>query len=146
MLVNSPDLNSEIVATLKRCKGVLVDHYGDLLHALILFGSAARQTLAPESDLDLLVVLHPPFDYFQELHTLVNVLYPVQLEASHWISAKPALVQEFESGRTQLYRNIQQEGVSVYRELRNVSATDAEQAIATTEVFLQQVQQLLNQP
>ncbi|MBR8830435.1 MAG: hypothetical protein N5P05_000095 [Chroococcopsis gigantea SAG 12.99] len=107
------NLNLEIVETLTTCKQTLMAHYGERLHSLLLFGSAARQTLGPESDLDLLVVLEPPLDYFQELRSLVNILYPLQLEASHWISAKPASEQEFIAGVTQLYRNIEQEGIKL---------------------------------
>jgi uncharacterized protein len=113
MPVTQSVFHPEIAATLRSCKQVLVKHYGDRLHAVILFGSAVRQSLSSDSDLDFLVVLQAPFDYFQELQTLVNILSPLQLEASHWISAKPALVEEFESGTTQLYRNIRQEGVTL---------------------------------
>ncbi|WNZ23859.1 nucleotidyltransferase domain-containing protein [Leptolyngbya sp. NK1-12] len=102
--------DSNISTTLAACKWLLREYYGNRLQLLVLFGSAARQDLSPNSDLDLLVVLNPPIDYFSELRTIVDLLYPIQLEASHWISAKPALYSEFEAGATQLYRNIQQEG------------------------------------
>ena len=69
-----PIINPEIADTLATCKQVLIAHYGDRLQSLILFGSAARQALSPDSDLDLLVVLKPPFDYFQELRSLVDIL------------------------------------------------------------------------
>lgn len=104
------DLDTEVIKTLLLCKQILLAHYGDRIESLILFGSAARQQLTSESDLDLLVVLKAPFDYLQELYTLVDLLYPLQLESSHWISVKPANATEFTSGATQLYRNIQQEG------------------------------------
>ncbi|MBF2037415.1 MAG: nucleotidyltransferase domain-containing protein [Leptolyngbyaceae cyanobacterium T60_A2020_046] len=104
-------LPPDITATIAACQQSLMEHYGDRLQSLILFGSAARQSLTPESDLDLLVVLQPPFDYFQELHDLVDLLYPLQLESSHWISVKPASQSEFAAGTTQLYRNVQQEGI-----------------------------------
>ncbi|MBN1868719.1 hypothetical protein JW916_15670, partial [Candidatus Sumerlaeota bacterium] len=42
-----------------------------------------------------------------------STLYPVQLESDRLISAKPAPVDEFEQGRTQLYRNAKREGVRV---------------------------------
>jgi len=102
-----------IATTLTTCKQVLTDYYGDRLYALILFGSAALQSLTSESDLDLLVVLQPPLDPVKELSTLVDILYPLQLESSHWISAKPASQTEFLEGATQLYRNIQKEGVAL---------------------------------
>lgn len=88
-----------------------MQHYGAKLNALVLYGSAAREQLMPQSDIDLLVLLEPPLDYFKELRTLVDLLYPLQLEATHWISAKPAATDEFEQGLTQLYRNIQQDGI-----------------------------------
>lgn len=106
-----PPLSADLAATLATGKRLLVEQYGDRLQAVILFGSAARQALTPDSDLDLLVVLRPPFEYFQELRTLVDVLYPLQLESSHWISAKPASQTEFIAGTNQLYRNVQQEGI-----------------------------------
>jgi predicted nucleotidyltransferase len=110
MQLTPSDLKPDVTETLTLCKRVLVEHYGDRLQSVILFGSAARKNLTPDSDLDLLVVLQSPFDYFQELRTIVELLYSIQLEASHWISAKPASQSEFETGATQLYRNIQREG------------------------------------
>ncbi|MEO0517871.1 MAG: nucleotidyltransferase domain-containing protein [Cyanobacteria bacterium P01_A01_bin.116] len=99
--------------TLETCKKLLVQHYGEKLKGVILFGSAARQEITAESDIDLLVLLAQPLDPVQELRTVVDVLYPVQLEASHWISAMPAAQDEFTAGSIQLYRNIQQEGIVI---------------------------------
>jgi len=62
------------------------------------------------SDIDLLVLLNRPFDYFRELRRIVELLYPAQLESEQLISAKPALVDEFEQGVIQLYRNAKREG------------------------------------
>ncbi len=104
-------LPETIQVTLNHCQQKLREHYGSQLKGLILYGSTVKQKLTPDSDLDLLVLLTPPIDYFQELRIIVDLLYPLQLEASHWISAKPAAVNEFEQGLTQLYRNIQQEGI-----------------------------------
>jgi hypothetical protein len=58
-------------------------------------------------------LLHQPGDYFRELHTIVDLLYPVQLESERLISAKPARVNEFEEGHLQFYRNAKREGLSV---------------------------------
>ena len=41
------------------------------------------------SDIDLLVLLSEPFDYFAELRQVIEVLYPIQLESEQLISAKP---------------------------------------------------------
>ena len=52
---------------IERCKLILIQHYGAQFAGLILYGSMVRQTATPESDIDLLVLLHKPFDYFREV-------------------------------------------------------------------------------
>jgi hypothetical protein len=65
------------------------------------------------ANIDLLVLLSPPLDYFAELWQIVNVLYPLQLESDHLISAKPVSIKDFEAGSVSLYRNAKREGVTV---------------------------------
>ena len=97
--------------TLKRCKVVLADHYGQQFKGLVLYGSMARRRPQPTSDIDLLVLLSEPFDYFRELRQIIDLLYPVQLDTDRLLSAKPAAVDDYERGRIQLYRNAKREGV-----------------------------------
>jgi predicted nucleotidyltransferase len=98
---------------LQKCKDVLSRYYGSRLKGVILYGSMARGEAGPASDIDLLVLLSPPFDYFTELRQIVNLLYPVQLESEQLISAKPALASDYEIGSISLYRNARREGVVV---------------------------------
>jgi predicted nucleotidyltransferase len=100
-----------IAPLLQAYKQALKEHYGSKFKGLVLFGSAARQELTPDSDIDLLVLLDHPLDYFHELRNIIDILYPLQLESSHWISAKPAALDEFEGEITQLYRNAKKEGI-----------------------------------
>jgi uncharacterized protein len=97
---------SEVTTNCKRC---LDKYYGDRLQQVIVFGSVARNEAHSESDLDLLVILNPPFDYLQELRTIL--LYPIQLESEIFISTRPAAIDDFEQGKLQLYRNVQREGI-----------------------------------
>jgi predicted nucleotidyltransferase len=99
--------------TVQKCKEVLAKQYGRRLKGVILYGSMARGEATASSDIDLLVLLEQPLDYFVELRKLVDVLYPVQLESEQLISAKPASVTDFEMGRLSLYRNARREGVAV---------------------------------
>ena len=94
-----------------KCKEALAGYYGERLAGLVLFGSAARGDADRESDLDLLVLLRRPVDYFEELRTISDLLYPLQLDSERLISAKPAPADDFERGSIQLYRNAQREGV-----------------------------------
>jgi len=97
----------------EQCRDILKAHYQKQLKYLVLYGSAARQEMWEESDIDLLVVLKQPLEPPKELRKIVELLYPLQLQSSYWISAKPAAVNEFEAGAIQLYRNALEEGVSV---------------------------------
>ena len=102
-----------INSVLQTCKEALSQYYGSRLEGLILYGSIARGDADAESDIDLLVLLSAPFDYFAELRQIVDLLYPIQLESEQLISAKPALASAYEMGSISLYRNVQREGVAV---------------------------------
>lgn len=94
----------------KKCKGLLEKQYGSRFQGLVLYGSTVRDQAEPGSDIDLLVLLSHPFNHLQEVRRIVELLYPVQLESEHLISAKPAAMDDFEQGRLQLYRNAKREG------------------------------------
>jgi predicted nucleotidyltransferase len=98
---------------IRKCKRALVKKYGKKLKGVILYGSMARGDYAVLSDIDLLVLLDQPLDYFTELRQLVDVLYPIQLESERLISAKPVLFKDFELGTVSLYRNARREGVAI---------------------------------
>lgn len=100
-----------VTEVVKRCKTILESYYGSQFKGLVLYGSVARNQATPISDIDLLVLLGQPFDYFHELRRIVELLYPIQLESDQLISAKPAPFDEFEHGSIQLYRNAKREGM-----------------------------------
>ncbi len=97
----------------RKCKSNLVKYYGPRLKGLILYGSMARDQASADSDIDLLVLLSEPFDYFRELHQIIDLLYPIQLESEQLISAKPAAFDDFEQMAIQLYRNVKREGLAL---------------------------------
>jgi predicted nucleotidyltransferase len=98
---------------LRQSRIALEGYYGWRFKRLILYGSIARDQASAASDLDLLVLLDPPVDYFEELRQIIELLYPIQLESERLISAKPVPVDEYEKGRIQLYRNAHREGLVV---------------------------------
>jgi predicted nucleotidyltransferase len=103
----------EMNSTALKCREILETAYGDRFVMLIVYGSTARNETDKESDLDMLVILRGTFDYFKELRTITELLYPIQLDSDRLISAKPAAVEDYRSGSLQLYRNALREGVSL---------------------------------
>ncbi|HEX3047507.1 MAG TPA: nucleotidyltransferase domain-containing protein [Bacillota bacterium] len=103
-------IQSAILEVINRCKTALEAHYGLQFKGLVLYGSFSRSQAGPLSDIDLLVLLNKPFDYFQELRRIIDLLYPIQLDSERLISAKPASLDEFERGSIQLYQNAKREG------------------------------------
>ena len=101
---------SDVKDVVQTCKSVLESYYGDRFQGLVLYGSMAREQADLSSDIDLLVLLNQPFDFFQELRRIVDLLYDVQLDSEQLISAKPAEVEAFDRGSIQLYRNARREG------------------------------------
>jgi predicted nucleotidyltransferase len=80
------------------------------LKGILLFGSAARGEARRDSDLDLMVLLEGPIHLGQDLDTIVDALYPVQLEIEAPIHALPVSAQSFEAGEYGVYRRAKQEG------------------------------------
>ena len=97
---------------IKACKEILRDHYDFRFQGLIIYGSVARGQDQKSSDIDLFVLLTKPFDYFDELRRIIELLYPVQLNSEYLISAKPVAKDEFESGKIHLYRMAKREGIA----------------------------------
>lgn len=97
----------------RKCRTILAKHYGTQFKGLVLYGSMIHGRPSRASDIDLLVLLSQPFDYFQELRRIIDLLYPVQLESDWLISARPAPADEFEDGSIALYRKAKQEGALV---------------------------------
>lgn len=98
---------------LQASRRLLEAEYGSRLAGLVFHGSAARGTPHQESDIDLLVLLSDDFDYWRELRRITALLYPLEVESGHLLSAFPVAAEEFESGELALYRNAAREGVRI---------------------------------
>lgn len=99
-----------IIKIIQKCNKILEDYYGLEFRGLILYGSVTRNQDNPSSDIDLLILLNQPFNYFNELCRIIELLYPIQLKSNRLLSAKPVPFDEFEQGSIQLYRNAKREG------------------------------------
>jgi uncharacterized protein len=76
----------------------------------LLFGSEARNEAGEDSDLDLMILLEAPVRLGRDLETIVQALYPLQLQVDRPIHALPVSSDAFEAGEYGIYRNARQEG------------------------------------
>lgn len=98
---------------LKRIRGSLEDAFGQRLKGIVLYGSEARGEATPESDIDLLVLLTGPIKLSRDLRTIIDAIYPLQLEIERPIHAKPVELDVYEAGEFALYCNAKREGIAV---------------------------------
>jgi predicted nucleotidyltransferase len=99
--------------TLQTCRALLQTLYGTRLRGIILYGSCARGTEAPESDIDLMVLLEGPVHGAQEIRRMWEVLYPLQLESDRLLSVVPVDVALYNQGEYALYRQAKAEGMAL---------------------------------
>src|SRR5215208_6912163 len=95
----------------KEIRSRLEAAFPDRLQGVLLFGSEARNEAREDSDLDLMVLLEGPVRLGRDLETIVQALYPLQLELEAPIHAIPVAGDSFKAGGFSLYRNAKREGV-----------------------------------
>ncbi len=98
---------------LTQAKSRLKEAFGERCRGLVLYGSEARGEAAPDSDVDLLVLLDGPVDLGDDLRTAIKALYDLVLEFERPIHAQPVDLKEYEAADFALYRNAKREGIAV---------------------------------
>lgn len=96
---------------LNRVKTALEAAFGNRLRGVILYGSEARGTAEPDSDIDFLVLLEGPVDSWDDSGTCIHALYPLVLELERPIHAKPVDIKEYKAQQWPLYQNVKREGI-----------------------------------
>lgn len=101
----------ELRRVLQRTRAILADLYGPALLDVVLFGSHARGTAGPDSDVDLLVVLGRPVDVDRELQAMTDVLYEMELEEGVVLSPFPVSGEDFRDRQSPFLITVRREGV-----------------------------------
>lgn len=90
-------------------------HYGERLHAVVLFGSRARgDAHETESDVDLLVVLNGEFDHNAEGEAVSALKRAVDPDYNYWLFGLVASVYEYRQRMLPIYMNIRREGFELW--------------------------------
>ena len=87
--------------------------YGDRLARLILYGSRARGDAHPDSDIDILVVLHGIVDASEEIERCGQMTADLSLELGLVIACVFISEDDFKCRQGPFLRNVRREGVTV---------------------------------
>jgi predicted nucleotidyltransferase len=103
----------ETTPVLGQVRTRLAAAFGKRLKGIVLYGSEARHEAAPDSDIDLMVLLEGPVQAGKDLDTIIHALYPLQLELDRLIDAWPADAAAYERQEFAVYRNARREGILI---------------------------------
>lgn len=82
----------------------------------VLFGSQARGTATPESDIDLLIILpdsYQGYDFVKRRSEIVNHLYDIEIEDGVRISPLVLIKSIWESHISPFTINVNREGITL---------------------------------
>jgi predicted nucleotidyltransferase len=99
---------------LRRLTRELKKIYGPRLKKIVLFGSYARGEAAPDSDIDILVVLENLKSAYKESDRLSPLLADLSIKYNIVPFCLPIRSTEYEKADTPLLVNVHREGVVVY--------------------------------
>lgn len=94
-------------------KRALQTLYHDQLVGLVLFGSHARQTATPESDIDLLVILQGPISPGDEILRMGDLKTDLNLKYDVLMSVVPISQADFAQRQSPLLNAIRQDGIAL---------------------------------
>jgi uncharacterized protein len=89
----------------------LQDIYGERLCQVILYGSQARATAQPDSDVDVLIVLQDPVNFAVEVERTSYLITALCLEHNVLITCTFIGEQRFGQQQGGFLRNVHREGI-----------------------------------
>jgi predicted nucleotidyltransferase len=105
-------MNPEKLASiLDELRSGLKEIFGEQLDSLRLYGSQARGDAKPDSDIDVLVVLKDPFDYFEMIEKTGQLASNLSLENDTVISLAFVQRNDFLNRRTPFLINARRESI-----------------------------------
>lgn len=87
--------------------------YGPRLKSLYLFGSRARHTNSPDSDIDVALILEGPIDIYREIQRTSEIRAAINLDTGHSVSCVYLTPSDLASKRSPLARNIAKDGIPI---------------------------------
>ena len=95
----------------KRVRDELEKLYGKRLRGVLLFGSAARDKLNEDSDIDIAIILDEIPDRFAEHERTGDLGSQISLEYNTLVSFLFVSEADYQKGRFAIHRRIKEEGI-----------------------------------
>jgi len=105
---------NHIQPTLHELKLGLKELYGDRLAYITLYGSQARNEATPDSDIDILVVLHGNVEPCHEISNTGDMISKLSLQYDTVLSCLFISEKEYLNHISPLLLNIRREGINLY--------------------------------
>jgi len=96
-----------------KTRRVLEDIYGERLRGVYLYGSAARDQLTPDSDIDIAIILDDIKSRFEEHERTSQLGSDVSLEENTLVTFLLISEEDFREGLFTIHRMIKREGIPV---------------------------------
>jgi predicted nucleotidyltransferase len=106
-------MNPKLRAILSELRARFEALYGNRLVKLVLYGSQARGDAAPDSDIDVLVVLKGNVAPGQEIERTGGIVSEISLEHDSVVSCVFVSEERYRSEWTPLLSNVRREGLPV---------------------------------
>ncbi len=104
-------LSPAVAVVVAEANAGLVALYGDRLARVVLYGSQARGDARPDSDVDLLVVLHGDVRPYDEIRRTGILALDLLIESNRLVSMYAYSVADFESRTDPFMVNVRQDGI-----------------------------------
>ncbi|MHB8907915.1 MAG: nucleotidyltransferase family protein [Syntrophales bacterium] len=105
------------IESVRKLKESLLRHYGATLESVRIFGSVARDTSGPLSDIDVMIILDQPSRSvnWRTEREIRSLAYPIELEEDVVFDLKVLAKEDLENikGHTPFMERVRSEGVRI---------------------------------
>jgi hypothetical protein len=109
------DVPEPVASALRELREQLDALYGSRLHAVVLYGSYARNEAHAGSDVDVMVVLEGDVDPYDEMKRMSNLGHEVSAKHDELVTLFPVARSRFEEQSEPVVRDAHREGRMVTR-------------------------------
>jgi predicted nucleotidyltransferase len=106
--------NDQLWHILRELRQAFATLYGDKLAQMILYGSQARGDATPESDIDVLVVLHGEVNPYKEIIFTEDVTAALSLKYDTFIACVYVSAKRWNEPDSPFLMNVIREGVAFF--------------------------------